>query len=57
MVEEVEQYQLDIGLTFTHSTGSGSRTTLLEKVGLCSFLELPRVRGAGREWGYSKAPG
>jgi len=39
----VERYQLDrAGLTSTHSTGSG--TKLLEKVGLSSFLELPRVR-------------
>jgi len=44
-----------VGLTSTHRAGSG--TKLLEEVGLCSFLELPRVSGAGWEWGEPRAPG
>jgi len=45
-VEEVEQYQPDrVGFTSSHSTGS--RTKLLEKVGLCSGVAQGERRRAG----------
>jgi len=44
---KVERKQLYIvGLISTHSTGSGAK-----------LPELPRLRGAGQKWGYSRAPG
>ncbi|TWW69735.1 hypothetical protein D4764_18G0005410 [Takifugu flavidus] len=69
LVREVEKFRLDIvGLTSTHSKGSG--TSLLERVGLSTTLELPMqfsvstlfgvLRGSAGEcpfWGLPRPPG
>ena len=56
-MREVEKFRLDIvGLTSTHSKGSGTRA-FSRGVGLSSTLELPLVRDAGQGWQYLLPPG
>ena len=57
LVREVERYRLDlVGLTSTHSIGSGSK--LLDRGWTLFFSRVAKgIAGARQVWGYSQVPG